>query len=82
MLGDMRANLRMPAGVIVVAKVVGLPSPSEEFQPGDLIGAINGEPVPDIAALRTALDKLKPGDPVVVHIQRGPKLALLAFELP
>jgi len=43
---------------------------------------VNGEPVANIAALRAVLAKLESGDAVVVNIQRGSKLALLAFELP
>jgi serine protease Do len=81
-LSDLMPPLRMPGGVVVAAKVVGLSSPSQEFEPGDLIGAVNGEPVANIAALRAVLAKLESGDAVVVNIQRGSKLALLAFELP
>ncbi len=79
---DLLPELRMKAGVIVAAKVAGLPSPSDEFEAGDVIGAVNGEPVADINGLRTLVSKLQPGDPVVVNIQRGSKLAILAFELP
>jgi hypothetical protein len=67
---------------VVAVKVVDLPIPSEEFEPGELIGAVNGEPMPDVSALRTVLDKLKPADLEVVRIQRGLKPALLGFELP
>jgi S1-C subfamily serine protease len=81
-LSDLLPPLRMPAGVVVAANVVSLPSPSEEFSPGDLILAVNGEPIGNVAALRAVLGKLKFGDPIVVNIQRGSKLALLAFELP
>ncbi len=79
---DLLPELRMKAGVIVAAKVAGLPSPSDAFEAGDVIGAVNGEPVADINGLRALVSKLQPGDPVVVNIQRGPKLAILAFELP
>jgi serine protease Do len=81
-LSDLLPALRMPGGVVVAAKVIGLPSPSEEFEPGDLIGAVNGEAVASITALRAVLDKFKSGDAIVVNIQRGSRLALLAFELP
>jgi serine protease Do len=81
-LNSLLPPLRKPAGLVVAAKVMSVPSPSEEFKPGDLIYAVNGNAVANIAALRAALGKLKSGDAVVVNIQRGLKLALLAFELP
>jgi serine protease Do len=81
-LSDLLPPLRIPVGVVVAAKVIGLPRAAEEFEPGDLIGALNGEAITDVAGLRAALDKLKSGDAVVVNIQRGSKLVLLAFELP
>jgi serine protease Do len=79
---NLTAELRVPAGVIVAAKVAGWPHPSEEFEAGDLIGAVNGFPITGIDGLRAILAKMQPGDPVVVSIQRGPKLTMLAFELP
>jgi serine protease Do len=81
-LSNLLSPLRKPAGIVVAAKVISVPSPPEEFKPGDLIYAVNGDLVPDIAALRAVLGKLKSGNAVVVNIQRGSRLALLAFELP
>jgi serine protease Do len=79
---EMLPEIRIAGGVLVAAKVAGLPGPSEELQAGDIIGAVNGERITDIDRLRAVLSKIQSGDPVAVHIQRGSKLALLAFELP
>ena len=80
--GELLQTLRIPGHVLVAAKVAGLPGPSQEFQAGDVIGAVNGQAISDINALRGILSKMQSGDPVVVNIQRGSQLAMLAFELP
>jgi len=79
---DLLPGLRLPGGVLVAAKVAGLPGPSEGLQAGDIIGAVNGERITDIDRLRAVLSTMQSGDPVAVNIQRGSRLALLAFELP
>ncbi len=75
-------TMRRPAGVAVAARVKGMPGPSDEFETGDLISSVNTEPVLNIVGLRKILSQLKPGDPVVVRIQREDDFLLIAFELP
>ena len=53
----------------------------EAPQPGDVIYALNKELVGSVEALRSALGKLKPGDPVVLLVERGGDLQYLAAEL-
>jgi serine protease Do len=81
-VAKMLPQLRKPAGVVVAARIADAPSLGEEFLPGDLISAINGETVMNIQGLRAALSKIHSGDPIVVQVQRQGKLAFLAFELP
>ena len=47
--------------------------------PGDVIHAINQKQVMSLADLRNALDKLRSGDAVVLHLERGGELLYLAF---
>lgn len=46
---------------------------------GDVIYAVNRTHVPSIAELRTILDALKSGDPVVLQLERRGTLMYLAF---
>jgi S1-C subfamily serine protease len=48
---------------------------------GDIIVAVDGDAVEDFDDLYNALDKHKPGDRVVVKVQRGDKLVELPTEL-
>jgi S1-C subfamily serine protease len=41
------------------------------LQPGDVVHGVNGTLVFDIDALKSALRKLQPGDPVALFIERA-----------
>ena len=47
--------------------------------PGDLIYAVNGNPVTDLADLRRNMETFRYGDAVVVHVERQGNLLYLAF---
>ena len=79
---DILPPLRKPVGVLVVARFADGSELAEQLVPGDLISTLNGEQIPDMATLRTTLNGFKSGDPVVIQIQRGSKLSLIAFDLP
>jgi S1-C subfamily serine protease len=51
------------------------------LQAGDVIHEINGNFVISVEALRSAVEHLKPGDPVALLIERGGKLQYVAFEM-
>jgi serine protease Do len=73
-------RLRIPWGVAVVARtadVAGL-----DIGPGDVIHAVNSSTVSDVDALRRALEKLSPGDAVVLQLERADGLRFVALELP
>jgi Lon-like protease len=59
-----------PTGVFVSQLVEGTNAPCK-LQPMDLILAIDGHPTPTIAALRTVLDGVKPGDVAALRIRRA-----------
>ena len=79
-IAQMLPDLRMPYGVVAAARAAGSPY-STELNPGDVIHAVNGEPVTSIAALRQALEKIKPTDPTVLQIERDGHLMFLDLEL-
>ncbi len=82
-LSKLVSELRKPAGVVVAARVAGLPGSAEEgLVPGDLIISLNGEAVPNVEALRALIAKLPSGSPVVLQIQREDQLRFIVLELP
>jgi serine protease Do len=79
---DVRAmlpELRYDSGVIVAARTQGN-SGSSGPQPGDVIYAVNGKHVDDVAALRTALQQLKPDQPLVLQVQHQDQLSFMVLD--
>jgi serine protease Do len=74
-------GLRRQYGLIVAAKTAGGQSQSIDLQPGDIIDAVNNSPVALLDTLRSTLSQMKPGDPVVLQIERDGRFQYLAFEL-
>jgi serine protease Do len=74
------AGLRIPSGVIVVAKSAES-NVDISLSTGDVIHAINGAPVETIQGLRSSLDHLGTNTPVVLQIERDGKLMFIAFKM-
>ena len=79
-IAQMLPDLRKPYGVVVAARASGSPY-STQLNPGDVIHAINSEPITSVVALRGALDKRKAADPIVLQIERDGRLMYLDLEL-
>ena len=72
----------LKAGVIVVSATAGtFDSDSGGLEPGDVIHAVNGHWIMDLAALRAALDPMPVGDSVVLQVQRRSSLIYMAFTI-
>lgn len=72
------SDTRFKYGVIVAAKAgVAEYNGQGGLNPGDIIYTVNTRPVSTLEALRGALDQLKPGDPLVVQIERNSRLLYL-----
>ena len=80
-LAAMLPDMRRPYGVVVAAKTPGADGFDLDLRPGDVIHALNGEPTATVEALQTALAQLKPGDAVVLQIERDSELMYVPFEL-
>jgi serine protease Do len=74
-------DVRLPSGVVVVALTPGPDTGSHSFHAGDIIHALNNTPMKSVEQLRSALHQLKPGDPVVLQIERQGKLQYVAFDM-
>src|SRR4029077_17442895 len=72
----MLPELRFNTGVIVAARTQGNSGKSGP-QPGDVIYAVNGKHVENVAALRSALQQLKPDQPLVLQIQHEGQLSFM-----
>ncbi len=76
-LGD---DLRIPSGVVVAARTPTSALLGEGPEPGDVIHAINGTPIKDLKQLKAALRGLKPGDAIVLQVERSGLFSYLVLE--
>jgi serine protease Do len=74
-------NLRSENGVLVAGLLGGEPATAADLSVGDVIRAINGTPLDDSQQLRQTLAGLKPGDAVVLEVERQSVLQYVAFEM-
>ena len=81
-IADVLSVQRVSSGVVVASTVPNaIDARDGGLAAGDVIYAINRTPVQAVAALRTAIDALKPGDPVVLHVERRGELIYVAFSV-
>src|SRR5688572_3507375 len=81
-IAQMLPGLRMKAGVIVASLADGtLDSRQGGLAAGDVVFGVNRTPVPALRDLRTAIEALKPGDPVVLHVERRGERLYLPFTI-
>jgi serine protease Do len=72
--------LRVRNGVVVASTAArGIDAREGGLAAGDVVYAVNRQPVNGIADLRTAVERFKPGDSVVLHLERRGELLFLAF---
>jgi serine protease Do len=72
-------GLRGSRGVLVAARV-GSEGAVSDLMPGDVIYSLNNRRVATLGDLRIALAGMKPGDAVVLQVERGGELIFLPFE--
>ena len=79
-LAEMVPVLRVRSGVLVASTVAGALDPREGgLAVGDVISAVNGTSVAGLSELVKAVDGLKIGDPLVLHLERRGEMLYLAF---
>ncbi len=74
-LGDMR----IPGGVLVAARTPSSTLLGEGPQPGDIIHAINTMEVHDLEQLKRELHNIKPGESIVLQVERSGTLNYLVL---
>lgn len=70
---------RIASGVVVAGTTADHRADEIGLQTGDVIHSVNGAPVANLAAFRTALGGLKPGQPAALQVERGSRLMFLTF---
>jgi serine protease Do len=80
-VAELLPDLRRQYGLIVVARSPDGQAQFIDLEPGDVIHAINNFPVSSLASLQNAVQRLKPGDAVVLQIERDQRFQYLAFEI-
>jgi S1-C subfamily serine protease len=66
--------------VLVAAKTPTSSLLGEGPQPGDVIHSVNGVPIQDLAELKQQLRQIKPGQPIVLQVERSGLLSYLLLE--
>jgi serine protease Do len=75
-------GLRTRTGAVVAARSLEKPMiESVGLLPGDVIFAVNQQPIESLGDLRAAAEKLQPGEPVILHIERRWELMYVALEV-
>lgn len=72
---------RLSGGVLVAARVADVRPPlGDPLVAGDIIHAINGTGIQDLASLRTRLESLSSDSPIVLQVERSGTLHFVAIE--
>lgn len=73
--------LRIESGVLVTATVANRLAVESGLREGDVIHSFNRAPIKNMDELRTAFERLKPGDPAALQVERNGRLTFLTFEM-
>jgi serine protease Do len=81
--GDLASAMptRSGKGVMVAGLLSGEPATMADLQAGDVIRSVNGKPVTRTEDLRQQLAAFKPGDAVVLEVERRSVIQYVAFEM-
>jgi serine protease Do len=74
-------DVRIRSGVVVVGQSLDLNALTGDLHAGDIIHALNRVAVQSTEELRSALRQLKPGDPLVLQIERQGQLQYVDSEM-
>ena len=75
-------DLRRDSGVVVAARLPSaLVSREGALTPGDVIHAVNNQPVRTLAEFRNIVDRLTDNDAAVLQIERAGELMFLGFRI-
>jgi serine protease Do len=73
--------LRRPYGILVARRSVTATGSMTDLKTGDIISAVNNQPVSTFTEFRAMLDQKKPGENAVLQVQRDGKLRYVEVTL-
>jgi S1-C subfamily serine protease len=65
----------------VLGRAAELITPETGLQTGDIIHSLNTTAITSLDTLRSAVQSLKPGSPVVLQVERTDGLTYLSFDM-
>ena len=74
-------SLRVPSGVVVIARAANLIGPETGLKTGDIIHTVNTTSIDSLDSLRTVMRGLNRSAPIVLQVERDGQLQWLAFEM-
>jgi len=80
-VAEMVGGTRLLSGVLVTATVANRLAVDSGLAEGDIIHSLNRAPIKSMDDLRAAFNKLQPGDPVAMQIERNGRLSYITFEM-
>jgi serine protease Do len=80
-VAGLAGGLRLNSGVLVLARVQSSSAISTNLRQSDVIHTVNGDVVLNMDALKTAVSRLKPSDPVALLIERDGQMQYVSSEL-
>ena len=80
-LSSLLPAMRRSTGVLVIGQAPGFGSVDTGLRIGDVIHSMNRATVESVDQLKTAVAQIKPGDAVVLQIERRGQFQYLAFEM-
>jgi len=75
------SNIRSFSGVVVAGKVDYTPAIDADLAVGDVIVSINGARLSAADQFRSQLERVRPGDPIVLEIERQGTYQFVSFEM-
>jgi serine protease Do len=80
-LSALLPGLRNAYGVVVAAGSATDPASGTGLKPGDVIYSVNGSPVSTVVALKNKINEFKPGQEVIMQIERSGRLMYVTLDL-
>lgn len=78
-LAEEMGGVRLSSGIVVVGRTAN--SSRLDLSQGDIIHAVNRQIVRNVEVLRELIAQFKPGDPVVLLVERQGGLGFVSFEM-
>ncbi len=80
-ISELLGVMRIPSGVLVSSTVNDSLAVDSGLAEGDVIHSLNRTKITNVQELRDAFNKLQPGEPAALQVERNGKLTYLTFQM-